>query len=265
VSSNNNSAGVPTVVSFPVELPSGGFLYTDETLKKGILNVRRMTVAEEELLGAQKDSDRIVVLDTIIKRCLIEKIPYDQLLVTDKLYILFALRQCSYGNEYKMTVKCDECATQFSHSLEFFSSFKIRALTEDDAKEGEPYTVTLPLSKAKVDFRMLRVADEDLVTKYGKRQMQRSAKGIGDPTYSYRLALHIVNVNGEALDVTKRLEFVKSLIGKDSAVFKNAVEEKQSGVRIDLEIECPSCGAVLKKLLQFNEEFFRPSSSAPEQ
>lgn len=247
------------VVSFPVELPSAGLLYEDESLKKGVLHVKPMTVAEEELLGAQKESDKIMVLDSIIKRCLIEKIPYDKLLVTDKLFLLFAIRRCSYGDDYRMKVKCDECSFQFMHAVEFFDSFKIRVLSENDGTE--PFSVTLPSAKSVVTFRLLRVSDEDEIFKYGRRLLQRNKKGIGDPTYSFRLGMHIVSVDGQTdLDLDKKLAFVRSLVGSDSAALKDAIEQKQSGVNIDIKIECPGCGADLEKFLQFTPEFFRPGN-----
>lgn len=246
-------------VTYPVQLPSNGLLYEDDVLRKGLLHVRPMTVSEEELLGAQKESDRVKILDTIIQRLLVEKIPYDKLLVTDKLFLLFAIRRHSYGDDYKMKVKCDNCQTQFNHNVKFFDSFKIRMLTEEDNKE--PYkTEPMPVSGSVITFRMLRVSDEEDIIRYTKSQNLKNMANAGDPGYSYRLAKHIVEINGTAVQSTSEaLKFVKALVGRDSAAFKDAIEAKDSGVNIELEIECPSCGTAMERLFAFSAEFFRPS------
>lgn len=246
-------------ITYPVELPSCGFLYTDEVLHKGILNIKPMTVAEEELLSSQKESDKIKILDTLIKRCVIDKFNYDELLITDKLFLLFCIRRYSYGDVYKMKVKCEHCGFNFNYDVKFFESFKVRTLTEGDSVE--PYSFKLPVCGNTITYRMLRVSDENDISSFGKNMARQKGNNlVGDPTYSYRMAKHIVDIDGEPVkDIKVAVEFVKELVGQDSAEFKNEIESRQSGVNIELNMECPDCNSDLTRIMAFSAEFFRPS------
>jgi len=238
-----------------VELPSSGLLYDDEALKSGKLRVRPLTIKEESLLGSQKEEDRISVLDVIIKKCLLDPIPYEKLLITDKLYILFYLRRISYGDDYKVNVKCDSCGFQFSHNLKFFESFVVKKL---EGEESEPYSVKLSSSGSEVKFRMLRVSDETDIVKYGRNALKRNRDNAGDPTYSYKIAKHIVSVDGkEDIPLLERIDFVENLIGMDSSCLKDSIEEKQSGLDIRYKVECPQCGNSMEEMVRFTAEFFR--------
>jgi len=250
----------------PVELPSRGILYKENSvLRQGRVFVRKMTVRDEALLGTRREEDRAKVVDLLIKNCVNEKFDINELLVTDKLFILFAIRRITYGPEYKFKLRCTNCDFVFLHTVQIFDSFKVRVLEDN---EIEPYSVLLPDCNKTIKFRMLRVEDEREIEKYNRSKLLQGASIVGDPTYSYRLARHIVDITpfepaskDGSLTMSDKISFVETLTGLDSAVFRDAILSHQSGLELTMSVECPQCGNVFEELLPITVDFFRPNSA----
>lgn len=243
-----------TNVGAKIELPSNGYLYADDDpLRSGVVEISPIKAKDEKILSSTTNKD--MVIDNLLRRCILtEGIKYNEMLVTDKLYILLSLRSISYGNQYSQICTCSNCSENFPHDIDFFKSFKVMRLEEKDV---EPYEIKLPKCGNTVQFRMLRVKDELDIKRYTKQSIKSNE---GDPSYCYRLAKHIVSIDGKETDSIKAIQFIENLIGIDSSAFKDAIESKESGVNIQLNISCPFCGSQSDQMLKFTQEFFRPKS-----
>ena len=72
-----------------VELPSKGLLYPkDSELAKGVVEVKYMTAAHEDILTNQTYIKNGTVLDKLIKALIVTPINYDDLLIGDKNAIM---------------------------------------------------------------------------------------------------------------------------------------------------------------------------------
>lgn len=236
-------------------VPSQGHLY-DGNFPGGEVVLSPMTTGEEKIL-AQSGKDRLEIIDTIIRRCLVDcPVPFDSLLIPDMFYLLLVIRNITYGACYQFRVECRKCRTNFRHALEIPADLKLRCLDETD--EGEPWHVKLPMCGDEVSFRLLRVKDEYDIRRWS-RQAYESTVQVGDPGYTYRLAKHIVQINGRDVDPVRKLQFVEDLIGRDSYTLRHAIENREFGATLILDTQCPNCGDEGKSSMPFDRDFFRPS------
>ena len=65
-----------------VELPSRGLLYPEGSeLSKGVVEIKYMSAAEEDILTNQSYIRNLTVLDRVMKSLIVTKINYDELLI----------------------------------------------------------------------------------------------------------------------------------------------------------------------------------------
>lgn len=242
---------------FRINLPSNGVLY-DGKMPAGEVYISPMTASEEALLASNK-ADKVSVVDLLCKRCLVEcPISYDDLLVGDTFYLLLCIRNVSYGGSYRFNLTCSNCGTSFARACMVPDDLKVVALSEEDANES--YSVKLPMSGDTVSFRLLRNKDEEAIRRYTKNKYQRSAEDT-DPSYCFRLATHIEEINGKKLDILHRLSYVESMIASDVSALKQAIQDRDFGVDLMLSGNCPACGFPFEEILPFDRNFFRSVSA----
>lgn len=237
-------------------VPSQGLLH--DNFPGGEVILSPMTASEEKILAQQKQ-DRMEMLDTLIKRCLVHcPVPYESFLVPDMFYLLLVIRNITYGPEYSFRLECPQCSVKYTSDLLLPGGLKLRVLGQEDAKE--PWEVSLPQSGDRLEFRLLRIKDETEIRRWSREAYSRTAQ-VGDPAYCFRLAKHIVSINGKPADPVEALDLVENMLGRDSLEFRNAIDKHEFGVQLMLEPECPACSHVGKVRLPFDREFFRPSYS----
>jgi hypothetical protein len=240
--------------SMEVTLPSRGKFYGN-ALPDGKVWIRPITVAEEKLFASNTNATDIA--DRVLARCIeSECISLQEMLQTDKYYLLLTLRSLSYGSDYPHKIKC-RCGKEYVHKMTVPDGLMLKMATETDV---EPFEVDLPMVKKKVTLRFLRGKDEDLVDQY-IAQLEGANANDGDPGYGYRLSLHIVAIDGAEPSSLERLRFVESMHGRDSQTIRRAISVRETGVDLTLKAVCPFCQAEFETLLTLTREFFRPNVS----
>lgn len=236
--------------------PSQGYLY-DGKFPGGEIVLSPMTTSEEKILS-QQGKDRMEIINTLVQRCLVDcPVPFDELLIPDMFYMLLVIRNITYGSNYKFQLNCPKCSLEYHHEIELPQGLKLRCLTAED--EGEPWRITLPRSGDQIAFRLLRLKDERDIRIWTREAYQRSVQS-GDPSYAYRLAKHVVLINGDEQDPVRRLNYVEDMLGGDSNALRQEIAKKSFGVQLEFDVKCPQCGNETKESLPFDREFFRPSS-----
>ena len=237
-----------------IVLPSLGKFYGDK-LPGGKVKIRGITVAEEKFFASTKQN-MLNNINKVLERCLITKaLPLDDYLVTDKMFLFLNMRALSYGNDYSFDSVCGNpnCQGKFKKTVTIPEGLKIRTAKEDSV---EPFYVKLPRVGATVGLRFLRGSDEKTVAKYVK---QTNSMVEGNAGYSYRMALSLVTIDGQEKEILEKLVFCEKLMGKDSFVFRDAIEKNQTGADLTIESTCPECGEETNSTIQFTSDFFRPS------
>lgn len=242
-----------------VEIPSHGYLYKDITddpdiLEKGSIRVRPMTVKEEKILTTTRLVKSGQALDLIFKNVIKSKIDPSKMTSSDRVFIMLWLRSVSYGNIYKFNLQCPSCQGRFEYEVDLSQ----HPITEfEDENISEPFTLTLPVSKAKVEYRLPRGVDEIEIIK-----MQNQPKKMNDSDDSIvkRLASILIKVelqDGKEVPQKYYQQFVESLVARDASVFRQALEENDCGIEDIKDIDCPHCGYEYDTPIPITENFFR--------
>lgn len=236
-----------------VTLPSKGVFYGDQ-LPGGEVVVQPMTIKEEKLL-ANPATDRSELINTLVESCVELPFGIDELLVGDKLFLLFMIRAVSYGSKYGFELKCPSCGTKNVHEIKVPEEMGLRVLGPEDT---EPFFTELPVCGRKVGLRLLRVKDE----RYVERQMKRQKnQPVFYDEYCTRLALHVVTVDDNELSTMDCLEFVSNLYSQDSLAISSSIEEMDCGPDLLLNVQCPRCGDETEEAMPLTVEFFRPRTA----
>jgi hypothetical protein len=253
-----------------VKLPSRGILY-DDKIPDGVVQVRKLGATEESQL-LTSGSQGLERIDAILKNCV--KLPNDykheDLLMTDRMALMLALRTLTFGPTYTFDFKCRFCNTMQrtnpplniledldEQTPENMQVKKLDAGIEDWMLR-EPFEVELADEGVVVALRLLRGKDENRVVKRAHRMMMQSVDG-SDPSYLYRFAVQIVSIGGEEKDIGQRELFVRKLSATDLARLRIATEENEPGIDLRVYPACRACGAANEMMLPFTAEFFRPT------
>ncbi len=260
-------------------LPSQGSLYVDSEgvslVPDGTVQIKPMSTRERATLEESGVSgpERVGVL---IDRCckLPKGMKHEDLLASDGLAILLALRALTFGAEYKFKWQC-ECGAQNKADINLIEELnedtperiaeklldkgRIEDLNDYECKE--PYEIELKDSKTKdgdpikVGLRMIRRRDETRIAK----QMKRAKSNERESVLAYRLGLQIVTMNGETLQGRIKADLIDSLSYKDSLRIDQFISEHETGVDMNIFLECPKCGNEDERNLPMTAEFFRPT------
>jgi hypothetical protein len=250
-----------------ITFPSRGGPY-EGLMPGGVAQVRAWRTSEIKLLvSARKNAKSLEkALDRVINSCLVlpPGLSPDDLLFTDGFYALVAQRIHTFSSQFKSEFKCGDCGHKNQIWIDLVEDLQ-ETILPDDVKE--PVEVVLPVLKVPVTMRLLRRRDADKVTKYTKTKLEKAplAAELGDPGYTYRLALQIDTVDGEKLTLGAKVLWVDSLHAKDLVALENALEDVASGVNPVITKTCviPSCGEESTFILPMSMEFFRPRFTGP--
>jgi len=238
------------------QMPSGAYPYR-EFFPEGNVGVHSFNFDVEQILAGNEEGQQKMNMITPMVIQLPEGFQVGQLLTSDQFYLLMASRSMSFGEDYSFTTTCPSCGKPEKHTYALPDGLPINRLPDDFE---EPYEFKLPDCGDTVGIRLLTINDETVVDNYAK-QRKLNHEEPGDPGYKYRLARHIVHVNGEEPEnMEDAVAYVTSLDGRDPAEFRQKIESATPGVRPLLKIQCPqgNCGTVYEAAFRVTAEFFRP-------
>ena len=142
-------ANLPKDTEIILDFPSNGQFYD---IKSGV-TLRPMTFQDEKLLATHKDPNTTV--NTLLERCMVGLDP-KLLIPMDKHYVIYKLREISYGDDYMFTTTCPQCH-QVSDSKVNISSLRVNKLPETVTN---PREVLLPIISKIATVRSPRGTDE---------------------------------------------------------------------------------------------------------
>lgn len=244
-----------TRISATVELPSKGIFY-GSTCPDGIVELYPMTGQEEALVANMDPANIHEIFDILLRRCLKTPLDPDDMLSTDKFYLVLVLRSNSYGSFYEFRVRCQNCGLFALRGCNVPEDFEI--LNPKPGHGAEPFETTLPRSGDRVKFRLLRGRDDKDVLKWRDRELERGTQKFGDPAHVYQMAKHVVEINGKApANIGETMRWYESLIAMDASALGNAIDEYVTGVNTELGVECQKCKVHFKADMPFTAGFFR--------
>jgi predicted RNA-binding Zn-ribbon protein involved in translation (DUF1610 family) len=240
------------------ELPSKGKIYSESVNPH--IELRSMT-ARDEMKRLSPSSTPLKTLADIIEGCCIEKPAvhvYDMSL-GDYEFLLHKLRIVTYGEDYKVSLRCPECG-EVIETIAKLGQLDTKEFDED--KVGELQTFSLPKSGHIVTLNFLspRMVEEMEVK---VKDMKRRYKGATiDFETLVKLLVNIDLVDGEKKSEHDLENIVTNLPALDLQKILNNIDKLNQQIGLDniLYITCPKCGEEVTTFFRFGPEFFRPTT-----
>jgi rubrerythrin len=261
VSAQNTGFNWTTPTEF-IELPSKGRYYPPGHPLHGeeTLEIRYMTAKEEDILTDRALLKKGVAIDRAIQNLIVDrKIKINDLLVGDKNALIVAARITGYGEDYETKVTCPSCGELSEHNFDL-SVLDIldvdQALEENNVQmtERNTFSLTLPVTKATIECKMLNGKDEVDISRITTRD-QKANKG--STLLTTQLRKVITSVNGET-DSFKIGVFVLQMPAKDSKYIRNTLTAVTPNVNMTQAFDCDPCGYSADMEVPLTSNFFWP-------
>jgi len=216
-----------------VDLPTAG-VFTNGIAS---VEVRPFTFEDEKILRSiKKASDGGRIINTLISRCT-KDLDFNELSLVDKNFILFKLRELSYGSDYKIEAECGGCGTSNELTVEL-DKLPVTYASLDSRNDTK---LMLPDSEVEIDYIMPTANDEKFInnTEHLMDNLWRFVRSIGGHTER-------MIIQG----------FISKTTGKDVTVLRNAIFNNSYGLQTKVNFVCNSCGSDSVIDLPINESFF---------
>ncbi len=214
-----------------IELPSKGLIYpTTLSLSSGKVEMKYMTVKEEDILTNQSYIQKGIVLDKLLQSLIVDKsIDIDDLIVGDKNALLIASRILGYGSKYPVKIKGKDVSIDLS-TLENkevdFSSFE---------QGKNEFSYTLESTGNVITYKLLTGKDEKIIEKEitGLKKISPDSS----PELTTRLKQMILSINGDTDKKTIR-DFVDNyFLARDSRAFREHIKNTQPDVNLNVTLD----------------------------
>lgn len=279
-------------------LPSMGYYYG---WPDGVCYVRPMGQTAEKILATQRLASSGQSIDYLFRECCKFPQGFDpsELLLGDRVFILYFLRGITHGNMYEFAVTCpnNECGAVNTHAYDL-NDLVSTVKTANTAIGKEPFKIVLPYlsNVTKRDFwvsvKFLRAYDaNDMIAKRRSRKKMFSPSGgirsksvakqraeeaaalrqsAVDPRQQQHQNVVLDNALDDNLDrvivnvmgVEDRFKIralVQKMHASDTATIREWLRDNTPGIENTVEIVCPDCSNEFKVELPITENFFRPS------
>jgi len=238
-----------------IELPSNGYL---DGPKK--VTIRAMTTAEEKILYSSRDFGFI---KKICKACTTSPKVLDtnKLLPQDLMYMLFQIRELTFGPTYKQPIRCPHCGLQQDAEINI-ANFEYKLLDENVSSK---LFIDLPISKANVHLRFLSQDEIDNIeNEVSTLFHEGKVSDLEGTTMLRKIARMIDSVTDiEFRDENHKLSYLNKLHMADFNAIRNKLNEIAStfGLNNDITVSCenPNCAGKVEVTGTICPEFFRPT------
>jgi hypothetical protein len=230
------------------ELPCG---YLDEAGKLHTeVGIHEMTGAEEDMFSS-KSMTSLQKYNELLARCtthigsitdrgavrsIVKKLP-----VGDRVFLLFAIRRVTLGDEYVFNAKCPSCENEGMYNVDL-STLDIKKMSDPLIRV---YDRSLPSGRP-VRFRVSTGEDEARAEKFSK----------SEDSLSQAILMRLEQLDG----APPTLEAVKAMGWKDRQAIRKIFESVEGGVDTEVDMTCPKCSNEFKRDVEVSPSFFSPSA-----
>lgn len=221
----------------PIDLPSQGLLSNGENKT---VKIRPFTFEDEKMLRSlKKASQGNKVIESLIQRAT-KELNYHKLSLVDKTFILFKLRELSYGNNYEVEVECPQCSAKNGLMIELdkLPVVKLDPEVELDTK------ITLPDSEVEVEFRYPMAMDDAVLT---------DMENIMDNLFRF-----VKTIDGHDSRIIIQ-KFLTKTTGRDVLTLQKKIFGMDFGIQSKVNFICSECNKDSAIELPINESFFNVS------
>ena len=221
------------------------------------LTLRAMTTKEEKILLTSKDFS---VFERLVESCTVKPkdLDIETLHQNDIMYLIYALRELTFGNTYIQEIVCPECGAKYETEIDI-ADMSLTFLDVDSI--DSKLNIKLPVCEDILQLKLLSVGD---IKRIDKMIKQKVSKGrLKDPE-SYEMTVKlmetIVTRNGVDFDsFEEKQNYVDTLNLKDLIKIQNTLSEVDFGLDTKINKACDRCGEDIEVRGLICPEFFHPS------
>lgn len=235
-----------------IQLPSNGYFGGPKEV-----TIRAMTTKEEKIILSARDFS---VFTQLVRSCIVdpEDIDVGLLHQNDIMYLVYALRELTFGNTYTQEVICPECGFKQETEIDI-NEMNVTYLDSEGLEDT--LLVKLPVNGDELQLKLLSSGDNNRLDKQVKN---RTAKGkVQDPeTYEFTIKLMetIVSKNGGDFESFEdKRNYVDTLNMKDLVAIQNTLNKIEFGLDPSVVITCNKCKEEVEVSGLICPEFFRPT------
>ncbi len=244
-----------------VELPSKGLGYSEghPLHNKETVEIRYMTAKDEDILASRALLKKGIALERFMQNIIVDKtIRPDELLTGDRNAIIIAARISGYGANYQTMVTCPACGTKNTFSFDLTKK-KVHEPTFLEELKLEStgtgtFMTTMPYSKFKIEFKLLRGEDENylamMLEDKRKRKMMESAL-----TDQYRRMIIAIEGHSDGAIINR---YVTNMPTLDSRHLRTCYKMVSPDVKIENDFVCSECDHAEEVSVPFGTDFFWP-------
>jgi len=231
------------------DLPSRNYFYPEGVVIEG----RRLKVLEAKKLASINEVNYNSVINDVLRRC-IRGIDINDLLVEDKLFLIFWLRANTYRSSgYEIDFECPLCGGKSSYHFEL-DKLNVKYLKEDFSDDD--LVLTLPESGDVIKYNFLRVRDEKKSEQF-KKQFGNIVSDLDSDLVDVTQLIDTINDEKlKPVDVYNYL--IEELNPDDFSYLLSYIKEKGCGVENYVTVDCPHCGGAPDIGVVFLGDFFLP-------
>ena len=219
------------------------------------VTLRPMTTKEEKIIYTSRDMSFI---EKIVKSCIVEpkNVDIDLLHPNDITYLLYMIRELTFGPNYKQKMQCPYCGLRQDIEIDITEmTYEILDLESLDEK----LNVKLPVCGDTVQLKLLSQGDFNHIDEYIKRLVRQNK--LEDPEgykYVYRFAKMIKTINGEEKeDIKEIISYIDNLNMRDFGAIKDVLQDIPIGINTLNIRKCRNCGEEVEVFGAAVPEFFR--------
>ena len=258
MSKMNNERLTDYTIMEGYNLPSKGKIY--DVKVDPHIELRSMS-GRDEMKRLSPSSTPLKTLADIIEGCCIEKpaIHVYDMSLGDYEFLLHKLRIVTYGEDYKVSLRCPECGETIE-AITKLGQLDVREFDEEEVRNIQ--TFSLPKSGRIITLNFLspRMVEEmEVKVKDMKRRYKNATI---DFETLVRLLVNIDLVDGEKKSEYELENIITNLPAMDLQKILNNIDKlnKQIGLENVLYLTCPKCGEEVTTFFRFGPEFFRPTT-----
>ena len=238
-----------------IELPSNGYLGGPKKV-----TIRAMTTAEEKILYSSRDFGFI---KKICKACTVKPRGLDTsvLLPQDLMFMLFQIREITFGPTYKQPAVCQYCGMHQEVEVNI-ANFEYKLLSDNASSE---LFIDLHISKANVHLKLLSQDEIDNIEREANTLFQEGKlQDVEGNTMVRKIAAMIDSVSDiEFVDFNHKLSYVTKLHMADFNAIRNKLNQvaETFGINNSVVVDCANagCDGKVEVLGTICPEFFRPT------
>jgi len=204
------------------------------------VTMRPMSGKEEKLMYTSRDNSFI---EKIVKSCIVEPkdINMDLLHPSDIDYLLYMLREMTFGPNYLQKMQCPHCG--YLQDIEIdITEMTYYVLDLEELEKLS--TITLPVSGDIIKIKLLSQGDIKEINSYIKKMtMNKKLEDAEGYEYVYRYAKIIESINGEEPEnIRDVISYLENINLKDFNEIKKTLTDIKIGINTKNIRTCEKCG-----------------------